>query len=132
MDKSLFIPEVLGWKTENEYKEFFDSRLSKELRILVLSIASVIRLYEKDKELIITEVYRTLEERHRLYPEGHRLHNVVGAHELWKAIDLRVWNLDPDTVEGVLRYYETSEFDFFLIYHKIRKGVNHFHIQMRS
>lgn len=126
------IEGVIGYKTIKELEEFYSEKLNTELQLLVFAIATFIRHYQNEC-VIVTEVYRTKEERQKLYKPTSEYYNKVGAHERWEAVDLRAWNLTSETTEAVLKFFTKSNiprFNGLLIRHTITSNVIHFHIQV--
>lgn len=131
------IEGVLYFKTANEFEEFIDERMDSDIVLVVMAMATFVRLHQEDTytsndELVITEVYRSEEERKKIYPEGNTLHDVVGAHERWEAVDFRSWSINSITTEAILRFFSQTNLPNFkglLIRHKVKGNVMHFHLQ---
>ena len=125
---------VIRFKTEGEYQEFYDPKMSARLQLIAFSIGGFVQQYQPYTDTVITEVWRSEEERKNIYPLGHKLHFVKGAHERWEAIDIRVWNLEPITLASLFQFFSQTNLPHFrglVIFHKIVDGVYHFHIQLK-
>ncbi len=121
---------AVSFKTENEFEEFYSGELDPLIQLALFSISGFVKQYQAS-DTVITEVYRTKLERQRLYPIGHHLYSVVGAHERWEALDIRTWNLKWWALEAVLKFYENylKPLGIIIKYHKIPNNGYHFHIQ---
>lgn len=85
------------------------------------------------KNICVTEVYRTDEEQNKLYPDNLKK---VSLHMLTpvQAIDIRSWEFNEKEVEALnIAINDGWDFGFknmqCCIFHKLKSGAYHFHIQ---
>lgn len=106
---------------------------NKRLKQLIMLTDQFSKL-EFGKEIVVTEIYRTVEEQKELYkhtPPDRR--PKVSPHQLWHSVDLRSWIYTDREIERLLeflncfRYLEGQR--KVAVYHKIRMGAAHFHVQ---
>jgi hypothetical protein len=131
-DDVIYIGDVIGFKTTRQHNEFFDPQLNEYVQLLVLSMCSFVKLYS-DATIVITDVFRTRLEAIELYKNEPSKQPVVSKHEVWKAVDIRVWNLPSNVIEAILLYYVQSnltKIGGLLIKHTVQGNANHIHIQV--
>jgi hypothetical protein len=65
--------------------------MDKRLRVILYALAGY--AFDKfQKFLIITDIFRTEEERKEIYKDNQAMAEKVGVHEVWRAADIRTHN----------------------------------------
>lgn len=88
---------------------------------------------EFKKDLTLTEIYRTIEENSRIYsylPENERPKSSV--HCQWEGADIRSTDFTQIEIDKILKFLNCFKFrneKSVGIYHQLRNGAPHFHIQ---
>jgi hypothetical protein len=112
----------LEFKTENEKIEYI--QLERKNKALHKAIADSSC---RDCGLVITEVYRSQIQQEKIYGKSTRRKS---KHQVWKAIDLRSWNLSKGCKSRVLRKLRQAGFIAYI--HKVKGGVNHIHVEEKD
>lgn len=101
---------LINFKEKRQADEWLDHRLDNRLRVIVYALAGF--AFDRFmKNIVITEIMRTEEERREIYKDLPSMRDVVGVHEVWRAIDIRTVNFSPDEI-GELVGFLNSNFDY--------------------
>jgi len=137
---SLFI--VLSFNLSNAKVEYKTNRIKKEfsqLRIKNNYLYKIIHHTASDfnvffnKNLVITEVYRTEREQKRYY-KGKRVFK--SSHQDWSAVDIRTRDLREVEINFIIKkirevYFVKNGFKTTVLYHDVGLG-KHIHVQFRD
>jgi hypothetical protein len=125
---------ALKFKTDRIEKEFkeLEAEKNKALAALVNMLSTFVSL-ELNKDVVLTEIYRTKEEFDMLYshtPAERR--PKTSPHLFWRAVDIRSKIYTDAEIKRILSFLNTFRYVEGRpvgIYHAIAGNVSHFHIQ---
>jgi hypothetical protein len=99
----MFMMRLIQFKTQRQAHEWTDERLDGRLRVIVYALAGFV--FDRfGKVLVISEIFRTKDERELIYKDDPILRNTVGTHEVWRAIDLRTVAFTPDEIGEMVTF----------------------------
>jgi hypothetical protein len=122
---------MISFKTpriQNEWVTLEAQNLT--LHGIIKSAALFVKL-NFNKDLTITEIMRTAAENAALYAPGSEPQN--RPHTVWRAVDLRSSTFTQTEIQQLLTFL--NQYKVFgglkkcAIYHQIKNGAPHFHIQ---
>lgn len=101
---------LINFKEKRQADEWLDSRLDNRLRIIIYALAGF--AFDRFmKNIVITDIMRTEEERHAIYKNDPVMSEKIGVHEVWRAIDIRTVGFTPDEI-GELVAFMNKNFDY--------------------
>jgi hypothetical protein len=126
---------MILFKSDNEQAEWNQLHLKNmALRDLLMAVAIFVK-HEFNKDVVLTEVYRTKAENDALYaatPPEQRPGDSPHMH--WEAIDIRSQIYTPVEIQRILEFVNCFRYKgkHAAVYHAIRGNAPHFHLQYCS
>lgn len=123
----------LKFASNNERDEWLQLGVKNEkLRELVIDLEETLRLmYGKD--VVLTSVFRRQDEQDALYKDEEKK-VAKSPHSYWKAVDIRSRHLTQSEIDFVVSYlntkYKNANGKPVAIYHSLKSGAPHVHIQL--
>lgn len=108
-------------------KEF--NLLDNRLRFILFAIDGYV-VKSFDKDIVITQLFRTDEEQKEIYKDGRK-----SLHQFYLAADIRSSMFSQEEIGNIYSYLEENvyygeEDKEVVIYHIVGKGSFHFHLQI--
>ena len=101
----------------------------------LLNLTEAFSVFELNKSIMITHIFRTPEEQKALYSQTPNP-PATSPHERWEAADLRSSIYTEREITRLLTFLNTFTYQGgqrkVAIYHAVAGNVNHFHIQYKG
>jgi hypothetical protein len=101
---------LINFKNQRQVDEWKDKRLDGRLRVIIYALAGFV-FDNFQKFLVITEIYRTEEERRLIYANDVEMIEKVGVHEVWRGIDLRALDFTKEEINLMVEFLN-SHFEY--------------------
>jgi hypothetical protein len=101
---------LINFKNNRQADEWKDARLDGRLRVIIYALAGFV-FDNFQKFLVITEVYRTEEERRAIYANDAVMREKVGVHEVWRGIDVRALDFTKEEIDAMVDFLN-SHFEY--------------------
>jgi hypothetical protein len=130
-NKQLEDSESISFKTDREKGEWEILKIKNKLLVKITEYLSKLSKEKANKEIIITSIFRTLEEQKKIYGV-----NVFSVHVLWRALDVRSFIYTEEQIKYFVEeinkkfmYDPTRTYLKVCLYHSVNHNGWHLHLQ---
>lgn len=122
---------AVKFKTKELQNQFNELEKKNKPLHMIISAIDKTRKEHFNKEITLTEIYRTQEEQEKIYGKSAS----ISPHQLWDAVDIRTRDMSDDEIRNIMKsvklvFNGMNVYHTTVIFHDIGLGP-HLHIQFR-